>query len=124
MEIDAKIHNGENIQKLKKYTQIITDDMQDKCPICGSIGQAPKVFKRIIFLAFSLQETEPKLSPSWNPKIIYEPHPQLTRSLPEVTPSDPVQIGELIGKLELSLTLKQNEVLPGAKVGACFSVLQ
>lgn len=61
-------------------------------------------------------ETEPKLSPSWNPKIVYEPHPQLTRSLPEVTPSDPVQIGELIGKLELSLTLKQNEVLPGAKL--------
>ncbi|XP_054986425.1 autophagy-related protein 2 homolog B isoform X2 [Sorex araneus] len=61
-------------------------------------------------------ETEPKLSPSWNPKIVYEPHPQLTRSLPEVAPSDPVQIGGLIGKLELSLTLKQNEVLPGAKL--------
>ncbi|XP_022360779.1 autophagy-related protein 2 homolog B isoform X2 [Enhydra lutris kenyoni] len=61
-------------------------------------------------------ETEPKLSPSWNPKIVYEPHPQLTRSLPEVAPSDPVQIGGLIGRLELSLTLKQNEVLPGAKL--------
>nr|KAF6499082.1 hypothetical protein HJG59_001159 [Molossus molossus] len=61
-------------------------------------------------------ETEPKLSPSWNPKIVYEPHPQLTRTLPEVAPSDPVQIGVLIGRLELSLTLKQNEVLPGAKV--------
>ncbi|NXP28264.1 ATG2B protein, partial [Scytalopus superciliaris] len=60
--------------------------------------------------------TEPKLSPSWNPKIIYEPHPQLTRNLPEVTPSDPVQICKLIGRMELSLTLKQNEVLPGAKV--------
>uniref|UniRef100_G1PTT6 Autophagy related 2B n=1 Tax=Myotis lucifugus TaxID=59463 RepID=G1PTT6_MYOLU len=60
-------------------------------------------------------ETEPKLSPSWNPKIVYEPHPQLTRTLPEVAPSDPVQIGGLIGRLELSLTLKQNEVLPGAK---------
>ncbi|KAB1278136.1 Autophagy-related protein 2-like protein B [Camelus dromedarius] len=60
-------------------------------------------------------ETEPKLSPSWNPKIVYEPHPQLTRNLPEVAPSDPVQIGGLIGRLELSLTLKQNEVLPGAK---------
>ncbi|XP_014319403.1 autophagy-related protein 2 homolog B [Myotis lucifugus] len=61
-------------------------------------------------------ETEPKLSPSWNPKIVYEPHPQLTRTLPEVAPSDPVQIGGLIGRLELSLTLKQNEVLPGAKL--------
>ncbi|XP_054423037.1 autophagy-related protein 2 homolog B isoform X1 [Pteronotus mesoamericanus] len=61
-------------------------------------------------------ETEPKLSPSWNPKIIYEPHPQLTRSLPEVAPSDPVQIGGLMGRLELSLMLKQNEVLPGAKL--------
>lgn len=61
-------------------------------------------------------ETEPKLSPSWNPKIVYEPHPQLTRTLPEIAPSDPVQIGGLVGKLELSLTLKQNEVLPGAKL--------
>ncbi|XP_051662382.1 autophagy-related protein 2 homolog B isoform X2 [Manacus candei] len=60
--------------------------------------------------------TEPKLSPSWNPKIIYEPHPQLTRNLPEITPSDPVQICKLIGRMELSLTLKQNEVLPGAKL--------
>ncbi|GAB1294781.1 Autophagy-related protein 2 homolog B [Apodemus speciosus] len=61
-------------------------------------------------------ETEPKLSPSWNPKIVYEPHPQLTRTLPEIAPSDPVQIGRLLGRLELSLTLKQNEVLPGAKL--------
>ncbi|XP_042800155.1 autophagy-related protein 2 homolog B isoform X1 [Panthera leo] len=61
-------------------------------------------------------ETEPKLSPSWNPKIVYEPHPQLTRNLPEMAPSDPVQVGGLIGRLELSLTLKQNEVLPGAKL--------
>ncbi|XP_019375449.1 PREDICTED: autophagy-related protein 2 homolog B [Gavialis gangeticus] len=60
--------------------------------------------------------TEPKLSPSWNPKIVYEPHPQLTRNLPEVPPSDPVQISRLIGRMELSLTLKQNEVLPGAKL--------
>lgn len=61
-------------------------------------------------------ETEPKLSPSWNPKIVYEPHPQLTRTLPEIAPSDPVQIGRLLGRLGLSLTLKQNEVLPGAKL--------
>ncbi|KAH0620382.1 hypothetical protein JD844_020772 [Phrynosoma platyrhinos] len=60
--------------------------------------------------------TEPKLSPSWNPKIVYEPHPQLARNVPEVSPSDPVQICRLIGKMELSLTLKQNEVLPGAKL--------
>ncbi|ETE68801.1 Autophagy-related protein 2-like B, partial [Ophiophagus hannah] len=60
--------------------------------------------------------TEPKLSPSWNPKIMYEPHPQLARNLPEVSPSDPVQICKLIGRMELSLTLKQNEVLPGAKL--------
>uniref|UniRef100_A0A8D2KT20 Autophagy related 2B n=1 Tax=Varanus komodoensis TaxID=61221 RepID=A0A8D2KT20_VARKO len=60
--------------------------------------------------------TEPKLSPSWNPKIVYEPHPQLARNLPEVSPSDPVQICRLIGRMELSLTLKQNEVLPGAKL--------
>ncbi|XP_040831039.1 autophagy-related protein 2 homolog B isoform X2 [Ochotona curzoniae] len=61
-------------------------------------------------------ESEPKLSPSWNPKIVYEPHPQLTRNLPEIAPSDPVQIGGLVGRLELSITLKQNEVLPGAKL--------
>ncbi|XP_070608738.1 autophagy-related protein 2 homolog B [Erythrolamprus reginae] len=60
--------------------------------------------------------TEPKLSPSWNPKIMYEPHPQLARNVPEVSPSDPVQICKLIGNMELSLTLKQNEVLPGAKL--------
>ncbi|KAL7992660.1 hypothetical protein Chor_016916 [Crotalus horridus] len=59
---------------------------------------------------------EPKLSPSWNPKIMYEPHPQLPRNLPEVSLSDPVQICKLIGRMELSLTLKQNEVLPGAKL--------
>ncbi|XP_033275590.1 autophagy-related protein 2 homolog B isoform X1 [Orcinus orca] len=61
-------------------------------------------------------EAEPKLSPSWSPRIVYEPHPQLTRSLPEAAPSDPVQIGGLVGSLGLSLTLKQNEVLPGAKL--------
>ncbi|KAM9091577.1 autophagy-related protein 2 homolog B isoform 2-T2 [Megaptera novaeangliae] len=61
-------------------------------------------------------EAEPKLSPNWSPRIVYEPHPQLTRSLPEAAPSDPVQIGGLVGSLRLSLTLKQNEVLPGAKL--------
>ncbi|XP_020953823.1 autophagy-related protein 2 homolog B isoform X3 [Sus scrofa] len=76
-------------------------------PVCST---APVVRKT------KQKETEPKLSPSWNPKIVYEPHPQLTRNLPEVAPSDPVQIGGLIGRLELSLTLKQNEVLPGAKL--------
>lgn len=62
------------------------------------------------------------MSPSWNPKIVYEPHPQLTRNLPEIAPSDPVQIGGLVGRLELSITLKQNEVLPGAKVSVVFYV--
>ncbi|MEE6494460.1 hypothetical protein FKM82_017143 [Ascaphus truei] len=66
--------------------------------------------------ATSQVETEPKLSPSWNPKPVFEPHPQLTRNLPEVAPSDPVQIATLVGKIELGLILKQNDVLPGAKL--------
>ncbi|KAK2104716.1 Autophagy protein [Saguinus oedipus] len=56
-------------------------------------------------------ETEPKLSPSWNPKIVYEPHPQLTRNLPEIAPSDPVQIGGLIensGKIGLANKDRKN----------------
>lgn len=81
----------------------------------------PKKQDTFLFLYLLLfKATEPKLSPSWNPKIIYEPHPQLTRNLPEITPSDPVQICKLIGRMELSLTLKQNEVLPGAKVSHVF----
>ncbi|XP_041131131.1 autophagy-related protein 2 homolog B-like isoform X6 [Polyodon spathula] len=61
-------------------------------------------------------ETEPKLSPSWNPKIICEPHPQFTRTVSEVAPFKPVQIGCLNGRMELGLILKQNEALPGAKL--------
>ncbi|CAH2327935.1 autophagy-related 2 homolog B isoform X1 [Pelobates cultripes] len=61
-------------------------------------------------------ETEPKLSPSWNPKPVFEPHPQFSRTIPEVEPSDPVQIATLVGKIELGLILKQNDVLPGAKL--------
>ncbi|MGH0171077.1 UNVERIFIED_CONTAM: hypothetical protein FKN15_060320 [Acipenser sinensis] len=61
-------------------------------------------------------ETEPKLSPSWNPKIICEPHPQFTRTVSEVAPFKPVQIGSLNGRMELGLILKQNEALPGAKL--------
>ncbi|CAJ0944686.1 unnamed protein product [Ranitomeya imitator] len=61
-------------------------------------------------------ETEPKLSPSWNPKPVFEPHPQFTRSVTEVAPSEPVQIASLVGRIELGLILKQNEVLPGAKL--------
>ncbi|KAM9294636.1 LOW QUALITY PROTEIN: autophagy-related protein 2 homolog B [Gastrophryne carolinensis] len=61
-------------------------------------------------------EPEPKLSPSWNPKPVFEPHPQFSRSVPEITPSDPVQIASLVGKIELGLILKQNDVLPGAKL--------
>ncbi|XP_068110885.1 autophagy-related protein 2 homolog B isoform X2 [Hyperolius riggenbachi] len=61
-------------------------------------------------------ETEPKLSPSWNPKPVFEPHPQFTRSVSEVPPSEPVQIASLVGRIELGLILKQNETLPGAKL--------
>lgn len=78
----------------------------------------------LTLFSVTFKATEPKLSPSWNPKITYEPHPQLTRNLPEITPSDPVQISKLIGRMELSLTLKQNEVLPGAKVSHAFLVFK
>uniref|UniRef100_A0A673BBX3 Autophagy related 2B n=1 Tax=Sphaeramia orbicularis TaxID=375764 RepID=A0A673BBX3_9TELE len=61
-------------------------------------------------------ETEPKLSPSWNPKIICEPHPQFTEPISSTTPFEPVQVGSLWGKLELSLTLKNNLAMPGAKL--------
>ena len=62
------------------------------------------------------QDTEPKLSPSWNPKIICEPHPQFTEPMSSTTTFEPVQVGSVGGKLELSLTLKNNPALPGAKV--------
>ncbi|XP_037551290.1 autophagy-related protein 2 homolog B [Nematolebias whitei] len=61
-------------------------------------------------------ETEPKLSPSWNPKIICEPHPQFTEPLSATAPFEAVQVGSLSGKIELSLTLKNNLALPGAKL--------
>ncbi|XP_028293299.1 autophagy-related protein 2 homolog B [Gouania willdenowi] len=61
-------------------------------------------------------EMEPKLSPSWNPKIICEPHPQFTEPLSFTTPFEPVQVGSLSGKIELSLTLKNNPAMPGAKL--------
>uniref|UniRef100_A0A672QL91 Autophagy related 2B n=1 Tax=Sinocyclocheilus grahami TaxID=75366 RepID=A0A672QL91_SINGR len=61
-------------------------------------------------------ETEPKLSPSWNPKIICEPHPQFPEPVSSSTPFEPVQMGCLCGKLELSMVLKQNEAMPGAKL--------
>ncbi|XP_068607676.1 autophagy-related protein 2 homolog B [Brachionichthys hirsutus] len=61
-------------------------------------------------------ETEPKLSPSWNPKIICEPHPQFTEPLSSTTHFEPVQVGNLSGKIELSLTLKNNLTMPGAKL--------
>uniref|UniRef100_A0A3Q3QAH3 Autophagy related 2B n=1 Tax=Monopterus albus TaxID=43700 RepID=A0A3Q3QAH3_MONAL len=61
-------------------------------------------------------ETEPKLSPSWNPKIICEPHPQFTEPVSSTTPFEPVQVGSLGGNIELSLTLKNNLTLPGAKL--------
>uniref|UniRef100_A0A3Q3L1L7 Autophagy related 2B n=1 Tax=Mastacembelus armatus TaxID=205130 RepID=A0A3Q3L1L7_9TELE len=61
-------------------------------------------------------ETEPKLSPSWNPKIICEPHPQFTEPVSSTTPFEPVQVGSIGGKIELSLTLKNNLAMPGAKL--------
>lgn len=67
-------------------------------------------------LILVLQETEPKLSPSWNPKIICEPHPQFTEPVYSAAPFEPVQVGNLGGKIEISLTLKDNLALPGAKV--------
>ncbi|XP_067848216.1 autophagy-related protein 2 homolog B-like isoform X3 [Heptranchias perlo] len=63
-----------------------------------------------------MQEMEPKLSPSWNPKIVSEPHPQFTRKPSDAVHFDPVQIGSCEGKMELELTLKQNEALPVAKL--------
>lgn len=72
--------------------------------------------KKYIYLSLILQETEPKLSPSWNPKIICEPHPQFTEPVSSTTPFEPVQVGSLGGKIELSLTLKNNLAMPGAKV--------
>uniref|UniRef100_A0AAX7T4E4 Autophagy related 2B n=1 Tax=Astatotilapia calliptera TaxID=8154 RepID=A0AAX7T4E4_ASTCA len=65
-------------------------------------------------------ETEPKLSPSWNPKIICEPHPQFTEPVSSSAPFEPVQVGSLCGKIELSLTLKNNLAMPGAKVNYLF----
>ncbi|XP_028828008.1 autophagy-related protein 2 homolog B isoform X2 [Denticeps clupeoides] len=61
-------------------------------------------------------ESEPKLSPSWNPKIICEPHPQFTVPVSMTTPFEPVQVGSLRGEMKLSLVLKQNEAMPGAKL--------
>uniref|UniRef100_A0A6Q2WWV0 Autophagy related 2B n=1 Tax=Esox lucius TaxID=8010 RepID=A0A6Q2WWV0_ESOLU len=61
-------------------------------------------------------ETEAKLSPSWNPRIICEPHPQFTEPVSSATPFEPMQIGHLSGKIELSLVLKQNHTMPGAKL--------
>ncbi|XP_062901925.1 autophagy-related protein 2 homolog B-like isoform X1 [Mobula hypostoma] len=63
-----------------------------------------------------MQEMEPKLSPSWNPKIVSEPHPQFTRKTSDAIHFDPVQIGSCEGKMELEFTLKQNEALPVAKL--------
>ncbi|XP_059908269.1 autophagy-related protein 2 homolog B [Gadus macrocephalus] len=61
-------------------------------------------------------EMEAKLSPSWNPRIICEPHPQFTEPVASAAAFEPIQIGCLGGKTELSLTLKHNLALPGAKL--------
>uniref|UniRef100_A0A673ZD93 Autophagy related 2B n=1 Tax=Salmo trutta TaxID=8032 RepID=A0A673ZD93_SALTR len=60
--------------------------------------------------------TEAKLSPSWNPRIICEPHPQFTEPVSSATLFEPMQIGHLSGRIELSLVLKQNQTMPGAKL--------
>uniref|UniRef100_A0A673ZD39 Autophagy related 2B n=1 Tax=Salmo trutta TaxID=8032 RepID=A0A673ZD39_SALTR len=57
-----------------------------------------------------------KLSPSWNPRIICEPHPQFTEPVSSATLFEPMQIGHLSGRIELSLVLKQNQTMPGAKL--------
>lgn len=85
--------------------------------------QTGKTYLEKAFITFKpliVQETEPKLSPSWNPKIICEPHPQFTEPLSASTPFEAVQVGSLSGKIELSLTLKNNLALPGAKVNIIF----
>ncbi|KAL0969108.1 hypothetical protein UPYG_G00222700 [Umbra pygmaea] len=61
-------------------------------------------------------DAEAKLSPSWNPRIICEPHPQFTEPVSSATPFESIQIGHLRGKIELSLVLKQNQTIPGAKL--------
>ncbi|KAM9433394.1 autophagy-related protein 2 homolog B-like isoform 2-T6 [Salvelinus alpinus] len=61
-------------------------------------------------------ETEAKLSPSWNTRIICEPHPQFTEPVSSATLFKPMQIGHLSGRIELSLVLKQNQTMPGAKL--------
>lgn len=74
-------------------------------------------------LPWRCQETEAKLSPSWNPRITCEPHPQFTEPVSATTPFNPTQIGSLSGRVELSLVLKQNETVPGAKVGGASSCI-
>ncbi|XP_031435892.1 autophagy-related protein 2 homolog B [Clupea harengus] len=61
-------------------------------------------------------DSELKLSPSWNPHIMCEPHPQFNAPTPSAPPFPPLQVGQLGGRLALSLVLKQNEAVPGAKL--------
>ncbi|XP_032812105.2 autophagy-related protein 2 homolog B [Petromyzon marinus] len=82
----------------------------------------------------SHQDTEPKLSPSWNPRIVSEPHPQFSLSptgsaaglrsepvdddaaAPLITPPPPLQVASCAGAVEVNVQLKQNEALPGPKL--------
>uniref|UniRef100_A0A8C8C1Y4 Autophagy related 2B n=1 Tax=Oncorhynchus tshawytscha TaxID=74940 RepID=A0A8C8C1Y4_ONCTS len=68
------------------------------------------------FKSSPIPATEAKLSPSWNPRIICEPHPQFTEPVSSATPFEPMQIGHLSGRIDLSLVLKQNQTMPGAKL--------
>ncbi|XP_062379584.1 autophagy-related protein 2 homolog B isoform X2 [Sardina pilchardus] len=74
-------------------------------------------------------DSELKLSPSWSPHIVCEPitshpqfsepitsHPQFSGAAPSAQPLPPLQVGTLGGTVTLSLTLKQNNSAPGAKL--------
>uniref|UniRef100_A0A8C4Q9H4 Autophagy related 2B n=1 Tax=Eptatretus burgeri TaxID=7764 RepID=A0A8C4Q9H4_EPTBU len=62
------------------------------------------------------QDAEPKLSPSWSPRLISEPHPQFSRTSGATVTSDPIQIGNCAGRVEVKVHLKQNDALPGPKL--------
>uniref|UniRef100_A0A673XHU7 Autophagy related 2B n=1 Tax=Salmo trutta TaxID=8032 RepID=A0A673XHU7_SALTR len=46
----------------------------------------------------------------------FSPHPQFTEPVSSATPFEPMQIGHLSGRIDLSLVLKQNQTMPGAKL--------
>ncbi|XP_063039529.1 autophagy-related protein 2 homolog B-like isoform X2 [Engraulis encrasicolus] len=69
-------------------------------------------------------DSDLKLSPSWDPHIVCEPHPQFTTVTP-LPPSPPSQIA-MGGALTLSLLLRQSQHTPAAKLevsGVCESLV-